>query len=87
MPGYGGRVPSLRPDRHMTKPGKLEDPSIQDADAVVRALGTDLERGLTSDEASHRLAEEGPNELRSAPPIPVWRRVLAQGASLVRSRF
>lgn len=62
----------------MTKPGKLEDPSIKDADAVVRALGADLERGLTSEEASRRLSEEGPNELRSAPPVPIWRRILAQ---------
>jgi len=38
----------------MTKPGKLEDPSIKDADAVVRALGTDPERGLTSEEPSNR---------------------------------
>ncbi|MGE3719726.1 MAG: cation-translocating P-type ATPase [Bauldia sp.] len=62
----------------MTKPGKLEDPSIKDADAVVRALSTDLELGLTSEEASRRLSEEGPNELRSAPPVPIWRRILAQ---------
>lgn len=62
----------------MTTAGEREDPSIEDADAVVRALGTDLERGLSSSDASRRLAEGGPNELRSAPPVPRWRRVLAQ---------
>src|SRR4029453_4886133 len=40
--------------------------------------GPDLEHGLTSAEAARRLAAEGPNELRSAPPVPIWRRVLAQ---------
>ena len=62
----------------MAKADGLDDPSIKDANEVARALGTDLERGLTSEEAARRLAAEGPNELRSAPPVPVWRRILAQ---------
>ena len=62
----------------MTPAIRLEDPSIMAVDEVARTLGTDLERGLTSQEASRRLAEEGPNELRSAPPIPTWRRILHQ---------
>ena len=62
----------------MVKADRPDDPSIEDADEVARALGTDLEHGLTSEEASRRLAAEGPNELRSAPPVPVWRRILAQ---------
>ena len=62
----------------MAKADGLDDPSIKDANEVARALGTDLEHGLTSAEAARRLAAEGPNELRSAPPVPVWRRVLAQ---------
>ncbi len=57
---------------------RLDDPSIKDAAEVARALGTDLERGLTLEEASRRLAAEGPNELRSAPPVPAWRRIFAQ---------
>ena len=32
--------------------------------------------GLTSEEASRRLAQDGPNELRSAPRRPAWRRLL-----------
>src|SRR5690349_7011395 len=49
-----------------------------DAAEVARRLGADVERGLTSQEAARRLAADGPNELRAAPPIPVWRKVLAQ---------
>ncbi len=45
---------------------------------MARALGTDLARGLTPEEAARRLARDGPNELRSAPPVPVWQRLLAQ---------
>ena len=62
----------------MPPAARLEDPSIMPVDEVSRTLGTDLERGLTSQEASRRLAEEGPNELRSAPPVPTWRRILRQ---------
>jgi Ca2+-transporting ATPase len=65
-------------ERNMAKAEGLDDPSIKDANEVARALGTDLEHGLTSAEAARRLAAEGPNELRSAPPVPIWRRVLAQ---------
>jgi magnesium-transporting ATPase (P-type) len=54
------------------------DPSILDVEQVVRSLGTDLERGLSSDEAARRLARDGPNELRAAPPVSAWRRILAQ---------
>ena len=62
----------------MTHAEKLDDPSIIEADQVARALGTDLDNGLSSQEAARRLAADGPNELRAAPPVPTWRRVLAQ---------
>ncbi|MCE3273970.1 MAG: cation-translocating P-type ATPase, partial [Ramlibacter sp.] len=35
-------------------------------------------QGLSAAEAARRLARDGPNVLRSAPPVPAWRRVLAQ---------
>ncbi len=54
------------------------DPSLEDAVAVVARLGTDPERGLASREAADRLLRDGPNELRPTPPVPLWRRVLAQ---------
>ena len=61
----------------MEKAGGLNDPSVMDADEVARSLGVNLEDGLTSQEASRRLAQDGPNELRSAPQRPTWRRVLS----------
>ena len=44
---------------------------------MARDLGADLDNGLTSQQASLRLAHDGPNELRSAPRRPAWRRVLS----------
>jgi Ca2+-transporting ATPase len=49
-----------------------------DADEVVRALGSDAQRGLTVQEAERRLAQFGSNELEAEPPVPAWRKFLAQ---------
>ena len=57
---------------------KYDDPSIIDADEVAKILGVDVRSGLTSQEAARRLAADGPNELRAAAPLPVWRRLLSQ---------
>ena len=57
--------------------GRIDDPSTTHADEVARALGLDLQAGLTSAEASVRLAQDGPNQLRSTPRRPAWRRFLA----------
>jgi Ca2+-transporting ATPase len=62
----------------MTPAARLGDPSTMAAGEVARALGADLDRGLPSHEAARRLEDEGRNELRSAPPVPTWRRILAQ---------
>lgn len=56
----------------------VDDPSVLDAATVATALGADPKTGLTTAEAARRLADAGPNELRSARPIPAWRRMLAQ---------
>ena len=56
----------------------LADPYTQDLDAVATALQVDTASGLTSDEAAKRLEADGPNELRSTPPVPAWRRFLHQ---------
>ena len=45
---------------------------------VVAALGTDVQQGLTTDDARARLAQHGHNELKAATPVPAWRRFLAQ---------
>ncbi len=61
----------------MAKAGGFDDPSVKNADDVASALGVDINNGLTSPEVSRRLAQDGPNELRSAPRRPAWRRVLS----------
>ena len=55
----------------------FDDPCTTDADVVARVLGLDLQAGLTAVEASVRLAQDGPNQLRSIPRRPAWRRFLA----------
>jgi Ca2+-transporting ATPase len=50
----------------------------QTAEEAVASLGSHLLHGLTSQEAQTRLARYGPNELISEPPVPAWRRFLAQ---------
>jgi len=45
---------------------------------VATALGVDVHRGLTHDEAAERLAKVGRNELTAAPTVPAWRRFLSQ---------
>jgi P-type Ca2+ transporter type 2C len=55
-----------------------ENPHALAAIEVLARLGTDPERGLAAAEAHARLVAEGRNELPSAPPVPRWRRFLAQ---------
>ncbi len=54
------------------------DASVATAPEVVTAVAGDADRGLTSAEAGRRLAEDGPNELRTTPPTPWWRVLLGQ---------
>ena len=54
------------------------DPSLRDALDVARDLGVDPATGLTMSDAEHRLQSDGPNELRAKPPVPLWRKILAQ---------
>ncbi|MBX6367723.1 MAG: cation-translocating P-type ATPase [Rhodospirillales bacterium] len=48
------------------------------ADAVLAALGTDPDRGLSAAEARARLEKYGRNELKEEKPVPAWRKFLAQ---------
>jgi Ca2+-transporting ATPase len=50
----------------------------QTVEEVIAALGSDDERGLSVQEARKRLEQYGPNELEAEPPVPAWRRFLAQ---------
>jgi Ca2+-transporting ATPase len=45
---------------------------------VVRHLGTDPERGLSSARAQELLGQVGPNELPEESPTPLWKRFLEQ---------
>jgi Ca2+-transporting ATPase len=55
-------------------PAAYRDP----AEAIVRSLGSDAANGLASEEARRRLERYGPNQLKSEPETPWWRRLLAQ---------
>jgi magnesium-transporting ATPase (P-type) len=59
-------------------PAAPDQPWSADASAITAALTTDPDRGLTSSEADARLASAGPNRLRSAPPVPAWKKLLAE---------
>ena len=56
-------------------PQTPDDYSLRVAEEVVDKLASDAQRGLTRTEAARRLAENGPNELRAVPPVPVWLRI------------
>ena len=45
---------------------------------MAASLGVDPNTGLSQAEAERRLAQYGPNELASAPPVPKWKKFLAQ---------
>ncbi len=49
-----------------------------DAGVVIASLGSDSRRGLGDEDARARLERFGRNELAEAPPVPAWRRFLAQ---------
>ena len=53
-------------------------PYRNSANAVLSDLGSDAARGLTRAEAQRRLEQYGPNQLKSAPETPWWRRLLEQ---------
>ncbi len=63
----------------MTEPFATEPWSREAAD-VAAALGTDIEKGLTSAEAASRLRSYGPNELDPAAAVHAWRKLLGQFA-------
>ena len=60
----------------MTTPSS--DTSSRELAKVLQELSSDPRTGLTQSAAERRLEREGPNELQAAPPVPAWRRFLAQ---------
>jgi Ca2+-transporting ATPase len=68
---------------HISGRSAVEQDSSRDAyretaEAIAATLGTSARRGLSADEARARLERFGPNELATEPPVPAWRRFLAQ---------
>jgi Ca2+-transporting ATPase len=59
-------------------PRELANAYRQPLESVAAALRSDLRRGLTDADVRARLAQFGPNELAAEPPVPAWRRFLAQ---------
>src|SRR5690606_14467586 len=74
----GGRGPmSAAPQP--APPSRHDTPFFrQPAAEVVRALGSDARRGLTSAEAQRRLRQYGPNELTTEKPVPGWKKFLRE---------
>jgi Ca2+-transporting ATPase len=69
----------LRIDNPVAAPiAKTPPPHQVPAEAVVAALATDAAQGLSPPEAQHRLQQYGPNQLKSAPETPWWKRLLEQ---------
>ena len=48
---------------------------VDESDGQVRA-GVAVESGLSAQESANRQAQCGPDELRAAPGVPAWRRLL-----------
>lgn len=55
----------------------------QRVEDVVAGLGSDAGRGLSAAEAQRRLVQHGRNELAGDPPVPSWRRLLAQFSDML----
>lgn len=72
--------------RPKTFPPEVSLPWSLPANAVLEALESDSERGLTSAEADRRLHHYGPNVIQEAQPKPFWRRYWEQltGDAVVR---
>ena len=62
---------------HTPEPSDADPPYVKNVDDVLTAVAADLSNGLTAQEAARRLAVNGANSLRAAPPVADWRRVLA----------
>jgi P-type Ca2+ transporter type 2C len=56
----------------------MSAPYQQSLQEVVADLHSDGSRGLSGAEARARFEHYGPNQLKSEPPVPAWRKFLAQ---------
>ena len=60
------------------EPRSSAAPHREPVESVVSAFGSDITRGLSGSEAQQRLDRYGPNQLKSAPETPWWRRLIEQ---------
>ena len=58
----------------------LDAPWALEAAEVARRLATDVESGLSAEEAASRLDRFGPNRLEESAAVPAWKKFLAQFA-------
>ena len=65
-----------------TRPA-MEEAYRLPVEEVARRLGTDLEHGLSSEQAQALLRQFGPNELPEETPTPLWLRFLNQFRSFL----
>ncbi len=56
----------------------MSDPSLIDSNTVIETLSTDITNGLSASEAAARLVRNGLNAIFAVPPVPTWRKLLAQ---------
>lgn len=56
----------------------MSHPSVEPLHRLAQLFDTDVEVGLTTDEAASRLKRDGWNILQAKPAVPVWRRFIAQ---------
>ena len=73
------RQSGLQQSAHMPEGWSPDaDPSLLDATDVARALDVNPATGLSAAEAARRLERFGLNELAGPPPVPKWKKFLAQ---------
>lgn len=59
-------------------PSAVASPYHLSAAEVIARLKSDAANGLSEAEAARRLGEYGPNQLQAKPPVPGWKKFLAQ---------
>ena len=59
-------------------PSAVASPYRLSAAEVAARLKSDAANGLSESEAARRLGEYGANQLQAKPPVPSWKKFLAQ---------
>ena len=62
----------------------MENAFTKTTEELLNELGTDRVKGLSAQEASQRLATNGPNSLGEEKKVPLWKRFLQQFADAMK---